>query len=108
VAEAEASVPKKLFKSMSLRFVLSQAEGYPGAVSDFALAAALPAFERAGVDLSECGAPGVSRYTGRGPLGVDQSPPPCVEICCCTSRFGIDSCSVSTPRPLGRDTLKPP
>jgi hypothetical protein len=66
VAEAEASVPKKLFKSMSLRFVLSQAEGYPGAVSDFALAAALPAFERAGVDLSECGAPGVLRYTGRG------------------------------------------
>ena len=37
-----------------------------GAVSDFALAAALPAFERAGVDLSECGAPGVLRYTGRG------------------------------------------
>ena len=70
------------------------AEGYPGAVSDFALAAALPAFERAGVDLSECGAPGVLRYTGRGPLGVDQSPPPCVEICCRTSRFGIDSCSV--------------
>jgi hypothetical protein len=35
VAEAEASVPKKLFKSMSLRFVLSQAEGYPVVIKQF-------------------------------------------------------------------------
>jgi hypothetical protein len=34
-AEAEASVPKKLFKSMSLRFVLSQAEGYPVVIKQF-------------------------------------------------------------------------
>ena len=35
MAEAEASVPKKLFKSMSLRFVLSQAEGYPVVIKQF-------------------------------------------------------------------------
>jgi hypothetical protein len=34
-AEAETSTGKKLLKSMSLRFVLSQAEGYPVVIKQF-------------------------------------------------------------------------